>query len=110
MAKAKTVTVGCKLPNGLILEVDGKTVELSGANSSVVVGGHGITRDVDAALWDAWLKEHSERDMVKNGFVFAHEKIASTNAEAEEKSDNKTKLEPMAPDDKANGVQTKTED
>ncbi len=33
MAKQKTVTVGCKLPNGLIIEVGGKSVELNGAKA-----------------------------------------------------------------------------
>ena len=33
MAKQKTVTVSCKLPNGLIIEVGGQSVELNGANA-----------------------------------------------------------------------------
>ena len=53
MAKQKTVTVGCKLPNGLIIEVGGQSVELNGANASNIIGGHGITRDVDADLFNA---------------------------------------------------------
>lgn len=106
MAKQKTVTVGCKLPNGLIIEVGGQSVELNGANASNIVGGHGITYDVDADFFNAWLEAHQDRDMVKNGFVFAHEEAKNTKAEAREKADNETKLEAINPDDKANGVST----
>ncbi|MCP2041665.1 hypothetical protein L1281_002276 [Neisseria sp. HSC-16F19] len=104
-----TVTVGCKLPNGLVLEVGGRAVTLNGANSAHLIGGHGITHDVDAELWAAWLERHRDRAMVKNGFVFAHDKTADTKAEAKDKSRNKTKLEPLSPDAKENGVATADE-
>lgn len=42
---AETVTVGCKLPNGLILEQGAYKVELNGSNSSIVVGGYGLTEN-----------------------------------------------------------------
>ncbi|HFC8465373.1 TPA: hypothetical protein ACFP4A_000636 [Neisseria subflava] len=86
MAKQKTVTVGCKLPNGLIIEVGGRSVELNGANASNTIGGHGITYNVDADFFNAWMEAHQDRDMVKNGFVFAHEDAKNTKAEAREKT------------------------
>ena len=110
MAKQKTLIVGCKLPNGLIIEVGGQSVELNGANASNIIGGHGITYDVDADLFNAWMEAHQDRDMVKNGFVFAHEDAKNTKAEAREKTDNETKLEAINPDDKATGVSTAKED
>lgn len=103
---SKTVTVGCKLPNGLILEVGNQSVEITGANSSRVVGGHGITYDVDAEFFEAWLKAHADRDMVKGGFVFAHEKASSAKAEAADKESNKSGLEAIKPDAPENGVKT----
>lgn len=106
MSKEKTVTIGCKLPNGLLLEVDNKSVLIDGANSSQVVGGHGITYNVDADLWQAWLKQNADRDVVKNGFVFAHGKAANAKAEAKEKTDTKTGQEPIVPNAKNNGVET----
>lgn len=37
---AEVVTVGCKLPNGLVIDVDGaQPIVLNGANSSNVIGG-----------------------------------------------------------------------
>lgn len=106
MSKEKTVTIGCKLPNGLLLEVGNKNVQINGANSSQVVGGHGITYNVDADLWAAWLKQNADRDVVKNGFVFAHGKAADVKAESKEKTDNKTGQEPIDPNAKTNGVET----
>lgn len=104
MAKQKTVTVGCKLPNGLIIEVGGQSVELNGANASNIIGGHGITYDVDADLFNAWMEAHQDRDMVKNGFVFAHDKAADTKAEAAEKANNATGLEAVDPNAPNGGV------
>lgn len=102
--KSKTVTVGCKLPNGLILELNGQTVEINGANSSRLVGGHGITYDVDAEFFDAWLEAYADRAMVRNGFIFAHDKAADTKAEAAEKENNATGLEAVDPDAPNAGV------
>lgn len=108
--KQKTVIVGCKLPNGLIIEVGGQSVELNGANASNIIGGHGITYNVDADFFNAWMEAYQDRDMVKNGFIFAHEEAENTEAEAQEKTDNETKLEAINPDDNANGVSTAKED
>lgn len=110
MAKNNTITVGCKLPNGLTIEINNQSITLNGANSAALIGGHGITYDVDADLFNAWLEAHKDRDMVKNGFIFAHESSKDTKAEAKEKTGNATKLEALKPDDAANGVATAKED
>lgn len=102
--KSKTVTVGCKLPNGLILELNGQTVEINGSTSSRVIGGHGITYDVDADFFNAWLEAYADRAMVRNGFIFAHDKAADTKAEAVDKEDNATGLEAVDPDAPNAGV------
>ena len=93
-----TVVVGCKLPNGVVLEVGTQSIVLNGSNDAKVIGGHGITRGVPADFWAAWLEENGDRAMVKNGFIFAHDKAADTKAEAEEKANNATKQEPIDPD------------
>lgn len=102
--KSKTVTVGCKLPNGLILELNGQAVEINGSTSSRVIGGHGITYDVDAEFFDAWMEAHADRAMVLNGFIFAHDKAADTKAEAAEKENNATGLEAFDPNAPNAGV------
>ncbi|SEF31360.1 hypothetical protein ABL840_09155 [Variovorax sp. NFACC27] len=99
-----TVVVGCKLPNGIILEKDDKRVVLRGANSATIVGGHGITENVDKEFFDAWMASNKNLDFVRNGFVFAHEKAQSTTAEAKDRQDEKTGLEPLEPKAKPKDV------
>lgn len=108
-SKAENVTVGCKLPTGVILELGNKSVQINGANSAHVIGGHGITRNVDAEFFNAWMAAHADRDMVKNGFIFAHNKTADTEEQAVEYEENNTGLEAITPDATENGVQTAEE-
>jgi hypothetical protein len=101
-AAAKTLIVGCKLPNGLILEMGryGDTryqkVEVKGANSAKVAGGYGLT-PVDAEFWAAWLKKHAHLDCVTKGHVFAHSTEASAISHATERAELKTGLERLDP-------------
>lgn len=62
---SKTVTIGCRLPNGLILEIAGKgQVELAGqrqaqARSPIILlseDDYGVT-EIDADFWEAWKKQ-----------------------------------------------------
>lgn len=108
-ASTTTVTVGCKLPNGLVCELgkfgdeDYKAVTLKGANDSSVVGGYGLTPGVDAAFWDAWKKKHARLKFVKDGQVFALGDIASARDHAIDLSALKTGLEPLDPLAKVTG-------
>lgn len=90
-----TVTVGCKLPNGIVLHVrredspkkvstaqNGQPifeenpivqqVALAGANREFISGsGTGMT-DVDEGFWSKWLKQHSSWfPAFKAGSIFA---------------------------------------
>jgi hypothetical protein len=91
----QTVVIGCKLPNGFFMQVGEASHVIKGYNSSSVIGGHGITEDVPADLWGAWLKENKDRDLVKNGFVFAHSNKNAVKAEASEKTKAKSGTEPL---------------
>lgn len=90
------VTVGCKLPNGLHLDVQGKRATLNGANSSRIVGGYGLTQ-VDKDLWDAWVKAYADSTLVKNHLVFAQGTDASAASKAEEQSEVKSGFERLQP-------------
>lgn len=94
---AQTVIVGCKIANGLLLELNGVKVRIAGANASELIGGHGITRNVDKSFMDAWLKANKELSFVKGGFIFIHDKEADTAAESKEKAAEKTGAEPLKP-------------
>ena len=102
---ANVVTVGCKLPYSFMIQLNGKSAVLNGANNTKIIGGHGITENVDAELFNAWYQANKERALVKNGFVFAYENKADTKAAAKERSKNKSGLEPINPKDKNNGVE-----
>lgn len=91
-----TVTIGCKYPTGVLLQVGNTTFPVNGSNSSEIFGGHGITEDVPKQLWDAWLVENKNHDLVTGGFIFAHESRKEVKAEAKEKAANKTKAEGLA--------------
>lgn len=88
-----TITVGCKLPHGLILEHGGKTITLKGWHSSRVAGGYGLTEGVDKDVFEAWLKAHADLPMVKRGLVFAQERAHSAEACAREREKVRSGLE-----------------
>lgn len=98
---AQTVTVGCKLPHGIIIRVDKTEVTLNGANKSNVIGGHGLT-SVDKAFWDAWVKDNSSFVPYARGMIFAKDNEREANAVARERKDEKTGFEGLDP--AANGV------
>lgn len=106
----KTVTVGCKLPNGLICELgkfgdeDYRAVTLKGANDANVHGGYGLTEGVDESFWNAWKAKHKRLSFVQKGLVFAVGDIASARDHAIDLSAVKTGLEPLDPLAKVKGV------
>lgn len=86
-----TVTIGCKLPNGIFMEAGGKRVRINGWNNNDIAGlSHGITREVPADLWEAWSKEHAESKLVKNGFIFAEKSESRAKDKAKEQKDTKS--------------------
>lgn len=102
---SEVVTVGCKLPNGLLLEQDGYTVQLNGANASNLVGGYGLTENVDKAAFDKWIKVHGDQAYVKNELVFAQAKTNSAESKAKENADVKSGLEGLPQDKPAPGIE-----
>ncbi|EOC1689306.1 hypothetical protein ACI1BE_000504 [Cronobacter turicensis] len=102
---AETIVVGCKLPNGLVVEQDGYTVTLNGANSSNVVGGYGLTEGVDKDAFDKWLEVHKSQPYVKNELVFAQAKANSAQSKANENASVKSGLEGLPQDKPAPGIE-----
>lgn len=94
---SETVTVGCKYPSGVLIQVGNTTHKINGANSSEIFGGHGITDDVPKALWDAWVIENKNHDLLTKGFIFAHGQRKEVKAQAKEKAQVKTKAEAVVP-------------
>lgn len=101
---AGTVTVACKLPNGLHLDHAGKRVTLNGGHHKDAVAGHGLTT-VDKDFWDAWLKAHEWYHPVKQGHVFAHGQEASARDKAKERAEVKTGFEGINPQKPGPGIE-----
>ena len=108
---AEVVIVGCKLPNGLLLNVGSKTIRINGrsrynmpspARPKHLLAGadvqyaDGLTT-VDKAFWDQWLSEHKDYQPVKVGHVYASANTSDATAKAKDTEQNKTGLEPIDP-------------
>lgn len=98
------INVGCKLPNGMLLELGKRGQEghrqvmLNGANAQLIhtANGFGITA-VPKDFAEAWFKKHGWLACVKGGHVFMEAEKASAQARAMEHTDP-TGLEPLDPD------------
>lgn len=102
-----TVTVGCKLPHGLVLQLQGnkQRVTLRGANSNTVVGVDGkVVRgscgytQVDSDFATAWLKAYAQTTMVSKGLIFIEKSQKDAAAHAAELEPEKTGFEPVDPE------------
>lgn len=102
---SETVTVGCKLPHGLKVKLDGVEVTFNGANSSRVVGGYGLTEGIDKDFFDKFMAVHADLPYVKNELIFAQEKANSAVSAAKERADEKTGFEGLDPEKPGNGIQ-----
>lgn len=102
------VTIGCKLPNGIIMQVGEKSVRINGWNNNAIKGGsHGITEGVPADMWEAWRKEYAESRLVKGEFIFACGESRQAEAKARDHKENRSgheQLPKLKPKDVAGGV------
>lgn len=94
----ETVTVALVMPNGYMAEVGDKKIKFNGYNESLIVGAtHGITEDVPKDFWEQWLKENQWQDLVRNKFIFAHEKQKEVKAEIKDNLGRKAGTEQLDP-------------
>lgn len=106
---AKTVIVGCKLPNGLVIEHPTNkaiSVELAGVNSAKILGSTYGTTEVDGDFWDAWAAANADFAPFKSGAMFVARTIGDAAAIAKEQAEIETGLEPLKQegDKRAGGV------
>lgn len=73
-----TVTVGCKVPNGLKIAARNKEAVIAGPRPALVgqpqpirPGGYEFTDGVDAELWHAWAEAHADAEVVVRRLIFA---------------------------------------
>ncbi|OZI59940.1 hypothetical protein [Bordetella genomosp. 11] len=91
------ITVACKLPNGLVLDLGGKKVVLKGSRDRDAVAGFGLTQ-VDDGFWSTWATTYKDFPALKRGLIFAHAKESGAAAESKEKQDVKSGLEGLDPE------------
>lgn len=101
-----TVTVACKLPNGLILDIPGakEPVLLNGANHPDAIAGHGLT-EVPADFWEAWTKQYPDFQPLKKELIFAQGGERSAISKAKERKGEKSGLEGLDPDKPGKGLE-----
>lgn len=116
----KTVAVGCKLPQGCIMEVGYKVtpggilkdpakykrVKLNGAEQHAILVGMrtpspsnlrpGITANVEEAVFDEWAKR-AGHNLVRNSLVFKADTVADCQAIADEMYKEKMGFEAVDP-------------
>ncbi|QDJ35838.1 hypothetical protein CBR67_03765 [Bordetella hinzii] len=94
-----TVTVACKLPNGLVMDIPGakEPVVLKGSNHADAIAGHGLT-EVDADFWEAWTKLYADFQPLKQEMIFAQGNERNAVAKSKERKDEKTGLEGLDPE------------
>jgi hypothetical protein len=105
---ADKVIIGCKLPNGIILEAGDKKQVVKGLNSIVIIGATHATTEVDAEFYAAWLEEHNDFPAVKSGALFVARTIDAVKEIAKDREEDKTGFEPMSQD--ALGVKSADKD
>jgi hypothetical protein len=94
----KFVTVCCKLPHGLWMELaaPGKPITrilARGCNSTNIVGGYGITENVPKEFWDAWFEDHQGLKFVKNEQIWAYNTVRGAKSKALEMAEIKHGME-----------------
>lgn len=118
---SKFCSVACKLPHGIILELEkkieggaflgtGRTIELKGANDPKALFGFGITENVPVDLFDEIMKQKENFLPIANGLIFKQPTTDKLEDEAKEREGLKTGTEPMDPEKPAPGVAPATKD
>ena len=69
MVEMKTVTIACKVPNGL--NIAGRIVTGAAQVNGNTFGGYALTPDFPADVWNAWYKDNEHSHMFENNVVFA---------------------------------------
>ena len=106
-----TVSVGCKLPSGIHMDMNDpkphaitRRVTLRGSNASRVVGGFGITENVDKEFVETWLKRNAELPAVKNELIFIMKNSREVSAKAKELAGVKSGMERIDPKNLPKGI------
>jgi hypothetical protein len=131
-----TVIVGCKIPNGLILQLTTWESQaepvMGGGHRDVKVGrktgdryyvrgpripygtvalfsmsgGYALTHGIPEDFWEKWLEENKQQTYVKRELIVAHKALDYVQEQCYDNRDVLTGLEPIDPENLPRGVQT----
>ena len=138
-ASSDTVIVGCKIPNGLILQlshmerssepvmggghrdvklgrkvgpkyvIKGPAFQVGVMPRYLIAGGYALTSGIPKDFWEEWLEQNKEADYVKNDLVIAHQSMEDLERHCLDNEHLKTGLEPMDPTRLPRGLETADE-
>ena len=99
-APTDTLTIACKLPQGLDIRLPHHKIhiKLHGPHSPFAVAGHGMIRGVKASDWEVIKEVFAEALWLKNEFVFAMADPESAADKAEEREKVNAGFDPVDPD------------
>jgi len=81
------------------VKINGNAAPHGRSPSCMVIGGFALTPNVPAEIWEVWLEQNQDSDIVKHGLIFAYEKPSMAQGEAKEKKELKSGMERIKPDD-----------
>lgn len=135
-----TVVIGCKLPNGLILQLStfeqssepvmggghrevrvgrkigtkyvirGTSIPFGQIPKFIFAGGYALTSGVPEEFWDQWYEQNKDSDIVRRELIVAHKSMDDVETHCNSNESLLTGLEPINPDKLPRGVQTATKD
>jgi hypothetical protein len=76
----------------------GNATPFGKAPKCLIIGGYALTPNVDKDIWDNWFEANRNGAMVKNGLIFAYEKPDHAQAEALNRENVLSGMEPIDPD------------
>lgn len=124
----ETVTVACKLPNGLMLQhwrmdtfhdpvlgggyrkveravedgppvrVNGPAVPFGVTPRFLIVGGYALTTGISKDFWDKWLSQNRNHDSVIGKCIFAMPTMDAAQGQADDLAEVTSGLQPIVPD------------
>lgn len=124
---SETVTIACKLPNGILLrlfnmteraeqvlgggsrkvkqaaQTDHPPVKIKGCAAPFGVaiqtfGGYALTPGVSKEFWDEWCKQNHDSDLLKNNLLFAQGSEHFAADQGKEQAEVTSGLQPLNPD------------
>ena len=92
------------MPHGMKMDVFVKGVKkrvvLRGNNSSLVVGGFGLTENVEKDFIDQWLKENANLECVQKGLIWYYKDTPGAHKRALEEAEKRHGMEQLVVDGK----------